>query len=771
MRTKGRLLLFLVATLMLSVQAFGQAQEARQSVGLVLSGGGAKGIAHIGVIKALEDNDIPIDYITGTSMGSIIGALYAMGYTPEEMMDLILSRGFSYWSTGKIDPSWTYYFAKEPASPSLLSVPINIDGGKPTPADSVPASLISPLPMSFAFMELFSAYTAQCGGDFNKLFVPYRCVASNMTKKEKHVFRSGQLGDAVRASMSFPIVFQPITIDGDLFYDGGIYDNFPFDVMREDFAPSIMLAIDVSTEDIGPQTTLIDQVEDLVIQGHTPEFPADYGIKIRLNLNKFSLLDFPAARAIYQVGYDNTMKMMDSIKTRITSRTPAQARELQRRVFKSKTPYLRFSSVDTYGAAPDQNEYISYLFRPRHDRDTIGVDRAREAFYRAISAGTLKDLYPQAQYNDSTGLFNLTLKATMKDRLSGRLGGYLTSSTNSFLYLAADYSTTSFRGLNARLGGWIGQTEMAGMLDTRLYLHTGLPSSIGAQAVVSRSKYFESEHMFFDADQPTFLVEREYFGRLMWSCAIGSLGAMDIGAGYAELRNAFYRNNQLDSYTLGKLHSNYKIGQAFARFTSSTLDEHDFPTMGSAYDICAMGVFGKNFTSLADASEIESDAKWAQLEIRTRHYPELSKKFTLGIETDILLSTRKLLPTYSASITSASGYAPTPSAAYAFHPDFHANSFVGLGLVPVYKYDSSLSARIGGYCFMPLRSILDAGGDTPKWGKWLHDPECFIEADITYQLPIGASITGYLNYSSVPGNHWNVGLSFGVYLLAPKFLR
>ena len=92
--------LFLVAAF-----AAHSAADARQSVGLVLSGGGAKGIAHIGVIQALEENDIPIDYVTGTSMGAIVGSLYAMGFTPADMMELITSREFGYWSTGTIDPS------------------------------------------------------------------------------------------------------------------------------------------------------------------------------------------------------------------------------------------------------------------------------------------------------------------------------------------------------------------------------------------------------------------------------------------------------------------------------------------------------------------------------------------------------------------------------------------------------------------------------------------------------------------------------------------
>lgn len=162
-----------------------------QSVGLVLSGGGAKGIAHIGVIQALEDNDIPIDYITGTSMGAIVGGLYASGYTPDEMMELILSKDFSYWSTGQIDEQLVYYFAKGEPTPQMLSISI---GGRASGASKakLPASLISPLPMNFAFMELFAGYTAQCDGDFDNLYVPFRCVASDVKNKHKIVFRSGQ---------------------------------------------------------------------------------------------------------------------------------------------------------------------------------------------------------------------------------------------------------------------------------------------------------------------------------------------------------------------------------------------------------------------------------------------------------------------------------------------------------------------------------------------------------------------------------------------------
>ena len=123
----------------------------RPTVGLVLSGGGAKGIAHIGMIRAREDAGIPIDYITGTSMGAIVGGLYASGYSPAEMIELIASRDFSYWSTGRIDPADTYYFTSRRDTPSFVTFNLGKDSTRITSV--LPVSLINPIPMNYAFFS------------------------------------------------------------------------------------------------------------------------------------------------------------------------------------------------------------------------------------------------------------------------------------------------------------------------------------------------------------------------------------------------------------------------------------------------------------------------------------------------------------------------------------------------------------------------------------------------------------------------------------------
>ena len=198
---------FVLYLSMLPFQGFGQ------KIGLVLSGGGAKGLAHIGVIRALEENNIPIDYITGTSMGAIIGGLYAAGYSPDEMETLFKSEDFKLWFRGIIPPRYVYYFKKLDENPSFIDLDFARNEDKMKLA--LPTNIIPPGQIDFAFMELFSPANAVAENNFNQLFVPFRCVATDIYLNKPVVFSKGDLGLAVRASMTVPFFFKPIEIDRD----------------------------------------------------------------------------------------------------------------------------------------------------------------------------------------------------------------------------------------------------------------------------------------------------------------------------------------------------------------------------------------------------------------------------------------------------------------------------------------------------------------------------------------------------------------------------
>lgn len=748
-----------------------------QSVGLVLSGGGAKGIAEIGAIQALEDNDIPIDYIAGTSMGAIVGGLYACGYTPAEMMDMLLSKGFGYWSSGTIDPELTYYFVKQPQTPAFANINVNLsrrDSADTTPG-ILPASLISPLPMNFAFMDLFAAYTAQCGSDFNNLFVPFRCVTSDITAKKKIVCRSGHLSDAIRASMSFPCVFAPIKMNGVYVYDGGLYDNFPVDVMREDFAPDIMIGVDVHASDKGPQPhNIITTIENMAQVKQDYKLPEDEGIHVRINVSEFSLLDWGKAKELYDIGYKKTMSMMDSIKARVTSRETAQSRTLRRRVFKSKSPYVRFDSVHVVGGTRAQNEYLSHLFKPEKV-DTFGIHSAQMSYYRALSPGKLRNLMPQADYNKSNGLFTLSLDADVKDNFSVGAGGYLTSSANSFIFLSANYSSMSYRSTEAKLMGWIGQSYMAAEFDGRLYLTNTRPSAFDLEAVYSRQKYYENDKLFYEDSSPAFITNYNAFARLYFGWAVGNRGKVQIGIGGGQDRNGFYASDKGDFRSSGKVTTHFNLGQAIGRLEFNALNNQSYPSEGYLIKVTAMEVIGKYHYDErgGEAGDVrESDpTHWFQAEAHMENYIPLGKNFSLGMNAEVLFSTRDLLNTYYASLVNAPSFTPTPATRNVFNKRFRANSFAAVGVTPIWRPMQNAQVRLNANVFMPFRRIEQGvDGVEARYGGWFRNPEFVGELDLVYNLPF-ASVCAYLNYLTYPARNWNVGLSFGLFFTAGRLLR
>ena len=235
-----------------------------QRVGVVLSGGGSSGVAHVGVLKALEENHIPIDYIAGTSMGALVGGMYAMGYTPDEIEKIILSEPFDKMVFGKTDDKYIYYFRERDPNSSWVGLKFRVDS---TIHTSLPTSIISPVTMDFAFLESTSSVSQAAGYNFDSLLIPYRAVAADIHNKAEVVFRNGEIGQAMRASSTYPFFYKPIVVDDKLLFDGGLYNNFPADVMYQDFLPDIIIGSTVVVEMSPPnEDDILGQIKNMLME-------------------------------------------------------------------------------------------------------------------------------------------------------------------------------------------------------------------------------------------------------------------------------------------------------------------------------------------------------------------------------------------------------------------------------------------------------------------------------------------------------------------------
>lgn len=238
--------------LMASGEVYGQ-EVGHPRVGLALSGGGAKGAAHIGVLKYLVEQGVPIDYISGTSMGSIVGGLYAIGYTADQLDSLISNLDWSQYITGGLDRRYRSASSRMERSAYLLSVPFNLGtlDSNITEARRRGNGFIASLPGSFMggnnitnlFNNLSLGY--QDSMDFNDFPIQFACVATDVISGEEVVMRSGRFPTAIRASMAIPGVFSPVELGGKVLIDGGMTNNFPVDVCQ-DMGADYVIGVEVS---------------------------------------------------------------------------------------------------------------------------------------------------------------------------------------------------------------------------------------------------------------------------------------------------------------------------------------------------------------------------------------------------------------------------------------------------------------------------------------------------------------------------------------------
>ena len=155
-----------------------------QKVAVVLSGGGAKGLAHVGVLKALEENDIPIDYIVGTSMGGIVAGCYAAGYSTTEIEMMMLSEDFQRWVNGELEKGYNYYYSKDTDHPSFLSLQLSLDS---TLNATIASSLASDLSLNFALLERFGQASANARYNFDSLLIPTRIMAADIFTQNENL--------------------------------------------------------------------------------------------------------------------------------------------------------------------------------------------------------------------------------------------------------------------------------------------------------------------------------------------------------------------------------------------------------------------------------------------------------------------------------------------------------------------------------------------------------------------------------------------------------
>ena len=285
-------------------------EKKKPKIGLVLSGGGAKGFAHIGVLKVLEQAGVKIDYIGGTSMGAVVGGLYASGYTAHQIDSVFQATDFDALLNDYIPRSSKNFYEKRNDEMYAFTLPFK------KLKIGIPTSLSKGL-YNYNLLNRLT-YKVRHVRDFNQLPIPFVCIATDIETGEEVLLNKGYLAQALLASGAFPTLFSPVEIDGKLLVDGGVTNNFPIEEVKK-MGADIIIGVDVQDDlkdrkSLKEATRILVQITNLQMIEKMKQKVALTNIYIKPDINDFGVISFDEGQQIIKKGEEAALKQYDAIK-------------------------------------------------------------------------------------------------------------------------------------------------------------------------------------------------------------------------------------------------------------------------------------------------------------------------------------------------------------------------------------------------------------------------------------------------------------------------
>lgn len=748
----------IITALLVLTSLFGVSQK----VALVLSGGGAKGAAHIGVIRALEEAGIPIDYIAGTSAGAIVGGLYAAGYSTDEIEALFLSPEFKNWSVGEIENKYLYYFKVKNPNPSWIKLKFNWDS---ILSPSIPINLVSPYQMDFAFIELFAGANASAQGDFDNLYVPFRCIATNLRTNKGEVQKKGNLGEAIRASMTFPFYFRPITINGDIMYDGGMKNNFPEDVAEQDFNPDFIIGSKVAVENKTPTTDDIMSILENMLMGNSNyTIGCKNAILIEPKVENVNVIDFSKTTEFIHNGYVATQEKISLIKECVKDSIPVWTNTLRRNSYRKKLPPLIVSSIKVTGVNDIQSNYLNKLLT---NNDTLStLDQVKTEYFKLISDDKLSHIYPKLIFNDTTEKFSLQLDVEKDKDFEFLLGGNISSNAINTIFTELRYKQFGIQGLNIMGNAYLGRFYNSALASIRMEYPQKHPFYQEINIGFNQFNYFNTSRSFFGDEAPSYLKQNENFINFNIGFPSTNVAKWEIGITVAGLADDYYQTNTFtreDQYD----DNSFDMIKPYISYEMNTQKQQYYSNQGVFFSSKLYLINGKErnkpgTTGVYHTEESKSH-NWVGFRIKYVNFIPYSKKITFGLYSEACLSSQDLFTTYTASKFRAPQFNPIPEISTQFLPTFRDFNFIALGLKTIYKFTPKIDIRIEGYMYQAIQNIKKGEFEKPVLSNYFESQYFILSTIAVYNSRFGP-LSLSLNYQQKSQPPLSANLNFGYIL-------
>jgi NTE family protein len=739
----------------------------KQSVGVVLSGGGANGLAHIGVLMALEEAEIPIDYIVGTSAGALVGSMYACGFSPKEIQAYILSDKFLKMTSGDLESKDNFLLRKKDANASMIQVPFSKDS---IFQSFLPTNFITPSLLDYEMFNFLGITGASVNENFDSLFVPFRCVASDVTKKESVVFKEGKLNAAVRASMTYPFYVNPIRIDGTLLFDGGLYNNFPSNVLYECFNNDFIIGSNVSFNAPPPnEDNLISQVTNMLMRKTDFNLPCENGVIISPELD-VSTFDFSEAENAINKGYEAAQVYIDSIRADVHRRKSVEKLNEEREVFKKKISSLAINEIEV-----NQSESLPFVkntFIKDSISKPIDENTFNQRFFRAYSSPQIKYIYPTLEKNsDST--HRLHLEITKEKPFELRFGGHFSSRPVNTGYIGLSFYDIGSGAVGVHGESYFGKFYGSAKIHINYDMPTLFPFRATPYFTLNRWDYFRSFSTFFEDVKPSFLVQNEMYYGLKLSIPASNTSKVSLDFRGFKNNDEYYQTLTFNSSDTADI-TNFNGQSAILKFEHNTLNKKQWANEGSLFKLSFRYIQGKeqslSGTTTKKDYDLRKSHQWINLSLEGQQYFKFTNFLKLGLYGKSVFNSQSLFSNYTASILTMTEFTPLPDSKTFFMTEYRAPQFAGAGINLIFSYNDLIDFRLEPYFFQPFRQMVQLENGGFGYSELFEEGTFMAGASLIFHTPIGP-LRLSTNYFPKQEKPFSTQVSFGYVLFNDRAIR
>lgn len=744
-----------------------------QKVGLVLSGGGARGVAHLGVLRALEEAEIPIDYICGTSMGAIIGGLYASGYSINEIEDIFYSEEFQYWLTGKVEEEYVYFFKKKPQTPKFLTLSFDTENKFSL---NLPSSIIDPAQMDYAFMEIFTPASKACKNDFDSLMIPFFCIASDIENHKEEVMKQGDLGLAIRASMTIPFVFSPIEIEEKVLFDGGMYNNFPAKKMLELYNPDIVIGVKVVGNFEPPKHGNVrSYVENMLTTSSDYTVYCSNGVLIEPELTGINILEFDKMKECDIAGYDAAVKKIPEIREFLLDSVNEAEISEKRKEFNRKKPRLNVEAISIEGINNNQKKFVSSVIHHEdylvENKEYLTTKILKRNYLSLYLDNNIKNIHPELKYSQYFNSYILNLDVSTESYLKMNLGGMLSTNPISFIYGGLDFNFLDKHAWLIQANAYLGRYYSSLFLRARVDFASRHAFFMESELNVNNWNYYRMKAGLLSYSPINFLEQSENNIKMSFGMPLDTKGKLVFTTGIGIINDKYFQREY------GIIQTDIPDKSTFEHFAIglkeeyNNLDDDFYPTSGRYHKISLQYVNGKEKcfpgNSSNNAYSYSSPHSWFQIKMLSKMYFDLSDNFKLGLRGDVFYSFQELFDTYKPSVLNAGVYSPTLETLTQYIPEYRSNKYLAFGIGGIYSLQTmlniNLSMRLSSYIYAPIQQILTEDNIIPYYGELFKTAYFITSAAVVLRTPIGpiSLVLSYHQRNDKNLNPYTLSLNLG----------